>query len=229
MPNCRPTPLVIDSASFATTQERFDGLGHTATVRACPSGAMTDRLPRFPLKQKDGTSALGHTVTVRACPGGALTDRLPRFPLNQKGGTSPLGHTAPRRFTGGSESLGSENASAIDPKCGASPLGHTATGTRCQPNSLRRVPSHLKPAKDCWSTLRSWRRLSSYNSVALDRPNPARSSSSLSNSRSNGTRPLGPFAKRGAALAAEVRWLERHWLPTNCTPTERGTEHGSDV
>jgi hypothetical protein len=40
---------------------------------------------------------------------------------------------------------------------------------------------------------------------------------------------LGPFAKRGAALAAELRWLERHWLPTNCTPTEKGTEHGSDV
>ena len=40
---------------------------------------------------------------------------------------------------------------------------------------------------------------------------------------------LGPFTKRSAALAAEVRWLERHWLPTNCTPTERGTEHGGDV
>ena len=40
---------------------------------------------------------------------------------------------------------------------------------------------------------------------------------------------LGPFAKRGAALAAEVRWLEQHWLATNCASTEKGTEHGSDV
>ena len=40
---------------------------------------------------------------------------------------------------------------------------------------------------------------------------------------------LGPFAKRGAALAAEVAWLEQHWLPVNSTLTEQGAEHGSDV
>jgi len=40
---------------------------------------------------------------------------------------------------------------------------------------------------------------------------------------------LGPFPKRGAALAAEVAWLEQHWLPVKSTLTEQGAEHGSDV
>ena len=42
----------------------------------------------------------------------------------------------------------------------------------------------------------------------------------------NVTVPLEALIDEGSV---EVAWLEQHWLPANCTSSEQGAEHGSDV
>jgi hypothetical protein len=128
-----PSPAALISRRLISRQTSrrllvYGGMlvSRPATVRACPGGALTDRLPRFPPKQEYGTSALAHTATARARPGGAMTDRLPRFPPNnQKEGSLPLGHTASVGLCPAGRQLTATKTPKNRTKCGSLPLGHT--------------------------------------------------------------------------------------------------------